>query len=434
MLAGSAIRRVAVIGGLRIPFARAHGAYAAVGNQDMLSAVLRAVVAKYGLAGARLGDVIAGATIKHSKDFNLVRECVLASGLDPQTPGLDIQRACGTSLEAALLVGGKIALGQIDAGIAGGVDSVSDVPIVYPRSYQQKLLRSHRGRSLGARIAPLLGLRPRDFRPVMPAVVEPRTGLSMGEHCEQMAKRWHITRAAQDQLAYESHMKAAAAWQAGFYGDLVVDYEGLATDNNIRADTSLEKLAKLQPSFDRSAAGTLTAGNSTPLTDGASAVLLASEEWARARGLPVLAWLTHGKAWAVDYVGGHEGLLMAPAYAVPAMLQDAGLALQDFDFYEIHEAFEAQVLCTLAAWESSEFCRERLGLAQPLGSIDRAKLNLKGGSVAIGHPFAATGTRIVATLARMLAEHPQARRGLISVCTAGGMGVTAILERPAAAA
>ncbi len=434
MLAGSAIRRVAVIGGLRIPFARAHGAYAAVGNQDMLSAVLRAVVAKYGLAGARLGDVIAGATIKHSKDFNLVRECVLASGLDPQTPGLDIQRACGTSLEAALLVGGKIALGQIDAGIAGGVDSVSDVPIVYPRSYQQKLLRSHRGRSLGARIAPLLGLRPRDFRPVMPAVVEPRTGLSMGEHCEQMAKRWHITRAAQDQLAYESHMKAAAAWQAGFYGDLVVDYEGLATDNNIRADTSLEKLAKLQPSFDRSAAGTLTAGNSTPLTDGASAVLLASEEWARARGLPVLAWLTHGKAWAVDYVGGHEGLLMAPAYAVPAMLQDAGLALQDFDFYEIHEAFEAQVLCTLAAWESAEFCRERLGLAQPLGSIDRAKLNLKGGSVAIGHPFAATGTRIVATLARMLAEHPQARRGLISVCTAGGMGVTAILERPAAAA
>ena len=434
MLAGSAIRRVAVIGGLRIPFARAHGAYAAVGNQDMLSAVLRAVVAKYGLAGARLGDVIAGATIKHSKDFNLVRECVLASGLDPQTPGLDIQRACGTSLEAALLVGGKIALDQIDAGIAGGVDSVSDVPIVYPRSYQQKLLRSHRGRSLGARIAPLLGLRPRDFRPVMPAVVEPRTGLSMGEHCEQMAKRWHITRAAQDQLAYESHMKAAAAWQAGFYGDLVVDYEGLATDNNIRADTSLEKLAKLQPSFDRSAAGTLTAGNSTPLTDGASAVLLASEEWARARGLPVLAWLTHGKAWAVDYVGGHEGLLMAPAYAVPAMLQDAGLALQDFDFYEIHEAFEAQVLCTLAAWESAEFCRERLGLAQPLGSIDRAKLNLKGGSVAIGHPFAATGTRIVATLARMLAEHPQARRGLISVCTAGGMGVTAILERPAAAA
>jgi acetyl-CoA C-acetyltransferase len=308
---------------------------------------------------------------------------------------------------------------------------VSDVPIVYPRSYQQLLLRSYRGRSFGARIAPFFGLRPRDFRPVMPAVVEPRTGLSMGEHCEQMAKHWSISREAQDQLAFESHTKAAAAWQAGFYDDLVVDYEGLATDNNVRADTSIEKLAKLKPSFDRSAAGTLTAGNSTPLTDGASAVLLASEEWAKARGLPVLAWLTYGKVWAVDYVSGHEGLLMAPAYAVPAMLKDAGLTLQDFDFYEIHEAFEAQVLCTLAAWESAEFCRERLGLERPLGSIDLAKLNLKGGSVAIGHPFAATGTRIVATLAKMLAESPQARRGLISVCTAGGMGVTAILERPA---
>lgn len=431
MLAGTAIRRVAVLGGQRIPFARAHGAYASVGNQDMLGAVLRAMVAKYGLAGVRLGDVVAGATIKHSKDFNLVRECVLSSGLDPHTPGLDIQRACGTSLEAAILVANKIALGQIDAGIAGGVDSVSDVPIVYPRSYQQKLLRSYRGRSLGARIAPFLGLRPRDFKPVMPAVVEPRTGLSMGEHCEQMAKTWGIPREAQDQLALDSHLKAAAAWKAGFYGDLAVDYEGLATDNNIRPDTSLEQLAKLKPSFDRSAAGTLTAGNSTPLTDGASAVLLASEDWAKARGLPVLAWLTYGKAWAVDYVGGHEGLLMAPAYAVPAMLHDAGLTLQDFDFYEIHEAFEAQVLCTLAAWESADFCRERLGLAQPLGRIDRTKLNLKGGSVAIGHPFAATGTRIVATLAKMLAENPQARRGLISICTAGGMGVTTILERPA---
>lgn len=429
MLAGSAIRRVAVVGGQRIPFARAHSAYAAVGNQDMLTAVLRALVAKYDLAGMRLGDVIAGATIKHSRDFNLVRECVLSSGLDPQTPGLDIQRACGTSLEAAILLGNKIALGQVDAGFAGGVDSVSDPPIVYPRSYQQRLLRSYRGRSFGQRIAPFFGLRPRDFKPVMPAVVEPRTGLSMGEHCEQMAKTWRITREAQDQLAFESHMKAAAAWKAGFYGDLVVDYEGLATDNNVRADTSLEKLAKLKPSFDRSAAGTLTAGNSTPLTDGASAVLLASEEWAKARKLPVLAWLSYGKAWAVDYVSGHEGLLMAPAYAVPAMLKDAGLALQDFDFYEIHEAFEAQVLCTLAAWESADYCRERLGLERPLGSIDRAKLNLKGGSVAIGHPFAATGTRIVATLAKMLAASPTARRGLISVCTAGGMGVTAILER-----
>lgn len=425
------MRRVAIVGGQRIPFARAHGAYSAVGNQDMLTAVLRAVVAKYELAGVRLGDVIAGATVKHSKDFNLVRECVLSSGLDPHTPGLDIQRACGTSLEAAILIGNKIALGQIDAGIAGGVDSVSDPPIVYPRSYQQRLLRSYRGRNLLQRVAPFFGLRPRDFRPVMPAVVEPSTGLSMGEHCELMAQHWHITREAQDQLAFESHMKAAAAWKDGFYADLVVDYEGLTGDNNIRANTTLEQLARLKPSFDRSAAGTLTAGNSTPLTDGASAVLLASEDWAKARGLPVLAWLSYGKAWAVDYVGGHEGLLMAPAYAVPAMLRDAGLTLQDFDFYEIHEAFEAQVLCTLAAWESADYCRERLGLDHPLGSIDRARLNPKGGSVAIGHPFAATGTRIVATLAKLLAESGRARRGLISVCTAGGMGVTAILERSA---
>ncbi|MEZ5531324.1 MAG: acetyl-CoA C-acetyltransferase [Steroidobacteraceae bacterium] len=429
MLAGPAIRRVAIVGGQRIPFARAHGAYAAVGNQDMLTAALRAVVAKFDLTGQRLGDVIAGATIKHSKDFNLARECVLSSGLDPHTPGLDLQRACGTSLEAAILVANKIALGQIDVGIAGGVDSVSDVPIVYPRSYREKLLRSYRGRSLGQRIAPFFSLRPRDFKPVMPAVVEPRTGLSMGEHCEQMAKTWQITREAQDRLALESHRKAAAAWQEGFYADLVVDYEGLSIDNNIRADTSLEKLAKLAPSFDRSASGTLTAGNSTPLTDGASAVLLASEEWANARQLPVLAWLAFGKAWAVDYVGGHEGLLMAPAYAVPAMLKDAGLALQDFDFYEIHEAFEAQVLCTLAAWESADYCRERLGLDRALGAIDRAKLNVKGGSVAIGHPFAATGTRIVAGLAKLLAQSPGTKRGLISVCTAGGMGVTAILER-----
>ncbi|HNR21471.1 MAG TPA: acetyl-CoA C-acetyltransferase [Steroidobacteraceae bacterium] len=428
MLAGPAIRRVAIVGGQRIPFARAHGAYATVGNQDMLTAALRAVVEKYGLAGVRLGDVIAGATIKHSKDFGLVRECVLSSGLDPQTPGLDLQRACGTSLEAAILVANKIALGQIDAGIAGGVDTVSDPPIVYPRSYQQKLLRSYRGRSFGQRIAPFFGLRPRDFKPVMPAVIEPRTGMSMGEHCEQMAKTWAITREAQDQLAYESHMKAAAAWKDGFYDDLVVDFQGLKTDNNIRADTSLDKLAKLAPSFDRQA-GTLTAGNSTPLTDGASAVLLASEDWARSRNLPVLAWFSHGKTSAVDYVGGHEGLLMAPVHAVPAMLRDANLTLQDFDFYEIHEAFEAQVLCTLAAWESADYCRERLGLEQPLGSIDRGRLNLRGGSVAIGHPFAATGTRIVASLAKQLAEAPGAKRGLISVCTAGGQGVAAVLER-----
>jgi acetyl-CoA C-acetyltransferase len=429
MLVGSALRRVAVVGGIRLPFARAYGAYAGVGNQDMLTETLRTLVERFKLGGVRLGDVAAGAVIKHSRDYNLTRESVLSCGLDPHTPGLDVQRACGTSLEAAILIGNKIALGQIEAGIAGGVDSISDPPIVYPRAYQQLLVRSYLGRSAWQRLRPFLGLRPRHFKPVMLGVVEPRTGLSMGQSTELMVKRWKIPREAQDQLAFDSHMKAAAAWRSGFYDDLVVPYRGLKTDNNVRADTSLEKLAKLRPTFDFSRAGTLTAGNSTPLTDGASAVLLATDEWAAERGLPVLAHLRYGKAWAVDFVSGAEGLLMAPVRAVAAMLADAGLALQDFDYYEIHEAFAGQVLCTLAAWESADYCRDVLGLPRPLGRIDRSKLNVKGGSVAIGHPFAATGTRIVATLAKLIAADAAAKRGLISVCTAGGMGVTAILER-----
>lgn len=428
MLVGSQVKRVAIVGGIRIPFARAMGVYAQYTNQDLLTAALKAVVDRYGLQGVTLGDVAAGAVTKHSKDFNLTRESVLGCGLAPETPGLDLQRACGTSLEAALSIGSKIALGQIDSGIAAGVDSASDVPIVYPRSYQQLLLKSARGRTVAERLAPWFGLRPKHFKPVTPGVNEPRTGLSMGQSCELMAKRWGIRREDQDQLALESHRKAAAAYDTGFMGDLVVPFGGLTADNNIRRDTSLDKLAKLKPVFDTSGGGTLTAGNSTPLTDGAAAVLLASETWAAQRGLPVLAYLTYGKVAAVDFVH-KEGLLMAPAYAVPRMLQDAGLTLQDFDLYEIHEAFAAQVLCTLKAWESPQFCRDQLGLSAPLGSIDRAKLNVVGSSVAVGHPFGATGARIVATLAKLLAVR-HARRGLISVCTAGGMGVTAILERP----
>jgi len=427
MLVGSAVRRVAIIGGVRIPFARSYTAYAKASNQDMLTAVFRAVVERYKLQGQRLGDAAAGAVIKHPRDYNLTRECVLSSGLDPQTPGVDVQRACGTSLEAAILIGNKIALGQIDSGLAGGTDSISDAPIVYPRSYQQLLLASARGRAFSQRVAPWLKLRPKHFKPVLPAVVEPRTGLSMGQSTEGMAKQWHISREDQDRLAYESHMKAAAAWRDGFYDDLVVEYLGLKIDNNMRADTTLEKLGKLRPSFD--ANGTLTAGNSTPLTDGASAVLLGSEEWAAKHNLPVLAYLAYGKAWAVDFATGKDGLLMAPAYSVPAMLKDAGLTLQDFDYYEIHEAFAAQVLCTLKAWESPEWCRDALGLSAPLGSIDRSKMNVKGGSLAVGHPFAATGTRILGTLAKLLAADPNAKRGLLSACTAGGMGVTAIVER-----
>jgi acetyl-CoA C-acetyltransferase len=425
MLVGSAVRRVAIVGGVRIPFARSMGAYAEVSNQEMLTATLKALVDRFRLRGERLGDVGAGAVLKHSQDFNLTRESVLDSGLAPETPAFDLQRACGTSLDTAIVIGLKIAMGQIDSGIAGGVDTASDVPIVYPKVYRKLLLRSARGKTMGERVSPFLGLRPSHFKPQLPGVVEPRTNMSMGQHCEQMARTWRISRADQDQLAFESHRKAAAAYDEGFFEDLVVEFRGLKQDNNLRRDTTPERLAKLKPSF--AADGTLTAGNSTPMTDGASAVLLGSEEWAKARGLPVQAYLAYGKYAAVDFVQ-KEGLLMAPAYAVPRMLADARLRLQDFDFYEIHEAFEAQVLCTLKAWESPEFCRDRLGLAEPLGSIDRAKMNIKGGSVAIGHPFAATGGRIVATLAKMLAQRGSGR-GLISICTAGGMGVTAILER-----
>jgi acetyl-CoA C-acetyltransferase len=429
MLIGNAPRRVVVVGGTRTPFARAHGAFAASNNQELLIAALRGVVERYKLEGVRLGDVIAGATIKHSRDYNLTRESLMSAGLHPETPGLDLQRACGTSLEAAVLVANKIALGQIDAGIAAGVECMSDPPVVYPASYRRVLLSSYRGRSFMQRMSPFFGLRPRDFKPVLPAVIEPRTGLSMGQSCELMVKHWKITRTEQDRIACDSHVKAAAAWKEGFYNDLVTPYANLTRDNNVRADTSMEKLGTLKAVFERGADGSITAGNSTPLTDGASALLLASEEWARSRNLPILAVFRAGKSWAVDFAAGHEGLLMAPAYAVSSMLADTGLALQDFDYYEIHEAFAAVVACTLKAWESPEFCRERLGRKVALGSIDRTKLNVKGGSVAIGHPFAATGARILSGLAKLLASDANAKRGLVSVCTAGGMGVSAILER-----
>jgi acetyl-CoA C-acetyltransferase len=369
----------------------------------------------------------ARSVIKHSRDFNLARESVLGSGLAPTTPAFDIQRACGTALEAAILIGNKIALGQIDAGIAGGTDSISDAPIVYRDELRKLLLRSARGRSLGQKLSPWLGLRPSFLKPELPGVVEPRTGLSMGESTELTAKEWGVTRAAQDELAVTSHHRAAAAWNDGFYSDLVVPFAGADKDNNIRPDTSLEQLGKLRTVFDRSGNGTMTAGNSTPLTDGSAAVLLASEDWARERNLPILAYLRYGRAAAVDFVH-RDGLLMAPAFAVSDMLRDADLGFSDFDFFEIHEAFAAQTLATLAAWENAEFCRDRLGRDTPLGSIDRGKLNVKGGSVAIGHPFAATGARILGGLAKILSEKGTGR-GLISVCTAGGMGVTAIVER-----
>jgi acetyl-CoA C-acetyltransferase len=424
-------RRVAIVGGVRIPFARANTAYNEAGNQDMLTAVLKSLVSRFHLENQKIGEVAAGAVIKHSRDWNLSRESSLGSGLHPETPAYDVQRACGTSLTAGVQVAHRIAAGEIDCGIAGGVDSASDIPLTYGRELQKIVLTSARGRSFLERTQPWLEVRPGHLKPSAPGIVEPRTGLSMGQHAEETAKEWGVGRTEQDELALASHRNAAAAWKAGFFEDLVVPFNDLRHDNNVRPDTSLEKLASLRSAFDRSSAGTLTAGNSSPLTDGAACVLLSSEECARAKGWTILAYLTFSETAAVDFVGmsgPKEGMLMAPAYAVPRMLDRAGLALQDFDLYEIHEAFAAQVLCTLKAWESTDYCRNRLGRAEALGSIDRAKLNPKGSSIAIGHPFAATGARILATLAKQLAERGSGR-GLISICAAGGMGVTAILER-----
>ena len=424
------LRRVAILGGTRIPFARANGAYNEASNQDMLTAAITALVERFKLKDKKIGEVAAGAVIKHSRDWNLARESTLGSGLDPTTPAYDLQRACGTSLSAVAQLANRIALGEIDSAVAGGADSASDIPLGYRPKLQRAVLKLSRGRSFGEKLSTIGSVRLADLRPAPPSVGEPRTGLSMGQHCEEMAKEWQVSRREQDEVALASHKNAAAAWKAGFFNDLVVPFGDLKWDNNVRGDTSLEKLASLRNAFDPSPAGTLSAGNSSPLTDGAACVLLSSEEWASASGLKPLAYVTFTETAAVDFVGmagPKEGMLMAPAYAVPRMLDRAGIRLQDFDIYEIHEAFAAQVLCTLKAWESEKFCREKLGRAA-LGSIDRAKMNPKGSSVALGHPFAATGARIVATLAKQLAERGSGR-GLISICAAGGMGVTAILER-----
>jgi acetyl-CoA C-acetyltransferase len=420
--------RVAIVGGNRIPFARSGGAYATASNQDMLTAAIDGLVSRLGLAGERLGEVAAGAVLKHSRDYNLTRECVLGSRLDPRTPAYDVQQACGTGLEAAILVANKIALGQIDAGIAGGVDTTSDAPLGVNEDLRRALMELNRARSLGARLRALSKLRPTQVKPDIPRNAEPRTGLSMGDSAAITAKEWGVTREEQDALALASHQRLAAAYERGFFDDLITPYLGLQRDQNLRPDTSLERLAKLKPVFGRGPDATMTAGNSSPLTDGAAVTLLASEAWATSRRLPILAYFVTAETAAVDFVHGGEGLLTAPVYAVPRMLARAGLSLQDFDFYEIHEAFASQVLATLKAWEDPGFCKERLGLDTPLGAIDRAKLNVNGSSLAAGHPFAATGGRIVATLAKLLAEQGSGR-GLISICAAGGQGVTAILER-----
>ncbi|WP_107774532.1 acetyl-CoA C-acetyltransferase [Nocardioides sediminis] len=424
----SSTRRVAVLGGNRIPFARSNTVYADVSNQEMLTAAIDGLVTRYGLEGERLGEVVAGAVLKHARDFNLTRESVLGSRLAPETPATDIQQACATGLQAAIQVAGKIALGQIDVGIAGGTDTTSDAPVAVSDKLRKKLMRVNAARDTAGKVKALGAIRPGDIGLEVPQNGEPRTRLSMGEHAALTALEWRVSREAQDELAAASHHKMAAAYERGFFDDQVMPFRGVERDNNLRPDSTVEKLATLKPVFGKGEAASMTAGNSTPLSDGASAVLLASEEWAKEHDLPVLAWFVDHETAAVDHVNGHEGLLMAPAYAVPRMLARNGLSLQDFDFYEIHEAFASQVLSTLAAWEDPVFCKERLGLDEPLGSIDRDKLNVTGSSLAAAHPFAATGGRIVNTLAHLLEERGSGR-GLISICAAGGQGVVAILER-----
>ncbi|HET7388315.1 MAG TPA: acetyl-CoA C-acetyltransferase [Nocardioidaceae bacterium] len=421
-------RRVAVIGGNRIPFARSNTVYAHASNQDMLTVAIDGLVDRYGLAGERLGEVAAGAVLKHSRDFNLTRECVLGSKLDAATPAYDVQQACDTGLQATIAVANKIALGQIEVGIAGGTDTTSDAPIAVNEGLRKILLEANRAKTIQGRLAALSRIRPQHLAPAIPKNAEPRTRMSMGEHAALTAVEWQVGREEQDELAVSSHRKLAAAYDRGFFDDLVTPYLGLERDQNLRPDSSVEKLAGLEPVFGKGEAATMTAGNSTPLSDGASSVLLCSEEYAETHGLTPRAFLADYEGAAVDYVHGGEGLLMAPAYAMPRMLARAGLGLADFDFYEIHEAFASQVLATLKAWEDPIFCKERLGLDAPLGSIDRDKLNVVGSSIAVGHPFAATGGRIVATLAKLL-EEKGAGRGVISICAAGGNGLTAILER-----
>jgi acetyl-CoA C-acetyltransferase len=419
-------RRVAVVGGNRIPFARSNSVYSRASNQDMLTAALDGLVSRFGLEGERLGEVAGGAVLKHSRDRDLTRESVLGTRLAPETPAYDVQQACGTGLETTILVANKIALGQIDAGVACGADTTSDAPIGVNEDLREVLLDANREKSTIGRLKHLTRFRPSHVVPSIPRNEEPRTGLSMGEHCATMAEEWGVSREEQDELAVRSHRNLAAAYERGFMDDLVDPYLGLERDQNLRPDSSAEKLAKLGPVFGGEE-GTMTAANSTPLSDGASAVLLASEEWAKERDLPVLAYFVDGQTAAIDHVHKREGLLMAPAYAMPRMLARLGLKLQDFDLYEIHEAFAAQVLCTLRAWEDPAFCRDRIGVEDPLGEIDRERLNVNGGSLAAGHPFAATGGRIVASLAKALSERGSGR-GAISICAAGGQGVVAALE------
>ena len=426
-MTAQSIRPVAIIGGVRTPFCRSYTGYADLSNQDMLTTVLKGLVDKYSLKNTHIDEVVGGAVVTHSKDWNLTREAVIGSGLNMSTPGITLQQACGTSLQAAMMSAGKIATGQIECAIACGADTISDAPIVFGRKFAQRLVKANKARSIKEKAALFKGFSLGELAPLPPSTAEARTGLAMGQHCELMAQEWGVSREDQDLLAYASQTKAATAYTEGFFDDLLVSCAGIMRDNNIRDDMSLDKMANMRKAFERGPKGTLTAANSTPLTDGASGVLLASVEWAEARGLPILAYLTDGQTSAVDFTAG-DGLLMAPTVAVSKLITRQQLKLQDFDFYEIHEAFAAQVLCTLKAWEDKTYCKKHLGLDAPLGAIDQSRVNVKGSSLAVGHPFAATGGRIIATLSKLLNEKGKGR-GLISICTAGGMGIAAIVER-----
>ncbi|MGH1467563.1 MAG: acetyl-CoA C-acetyltransferase [Bdellovibrionales bacterium] len=420
-------KKVALVAGSRIPFTKSFSHYQENTGQELMTAALKDLVEKTNLKGKKIDDVALGAVMMHGSDWNISRECSLGSGLSPLTPAYDIRRACGTSLETVIAIANKIKLGQARVGIAGGFDTNSDAPIEFKRSFAKKLIELNKSKTALKKISSLLSFKTKDLKPQFPGVVEPRTGKSMGQHCELMAKEWKISREDQDQLAFESHQKASKAYDEGFYDDLVCEFNGVKKDSIVRPGTTIEKLSTLRPAFDKSSEGTLTAGNSTALTDGASCVLLADEDYAKENNLPILAYFVDAQVAAFDFVKG-EGLLMAPTMAVAELLKRNKLTFDDFDFFEIHEAFAAQALSTFKAWEDEDYCKNRLGLDKALGSIPREKLNIKGGSLAVGHPFGGTGARISASLSKILNESGKGR-GLISICTGGGMGVAAIFEK-----
>jgi acetyl-CoA acyltransferase len=419
-------RRVAIVAGVRTPFARSGTAFKDVPAVALARHAARELLYRTEIDPGEVDEVVVGQVVPSVLTPNVAREVSLLPQFPRTIPAYTLNRACASSAQAITNAADQIALGHADVVVAGGVESLSDIPVLHSRRMSQLLVEAGRARTMSQRLAVMARIRPRDLVPVTPAIAEPSTGESMGQSAEKMAKENGIAREAQDRLALRSHERAAAATSDGRLTADIVPWFGrddvVATDNGIRADTSLEQLAKLRPVFDR-AYGTVTAGNSSPLTDGAAMVLLMAEETARALGYRPLAYL---RSYAVSAVDPGWQLLMGPAYAVPKALERAGIAWQDVGLFEIHEAFAAQVLSNAQAWASPEW-GEKLGLDGPLGEVDWSCANVMGGSIAIGHPFGATGARLVTQLAGEMRRRG-VEFGLVSICAQGGMGHALVLE------